>query len=54
MELGGRAAYHAKAVQVGIKKINGHEMLSHQPIRLGVLETGLYVCVCFSHFHQKT
>jgi hypothetical protein len=54
MELGGRAAYHAKAVPVSDKKINEHEMLPHRPIHLGVLGTGLYACVCFFHFHQKT
>jgi hypothetical protein len=54
MELGGRAAYHAKVVPVRDKKIREHERLPHQPIHLGVLGTGIYVHVCFYHFHQKT
>jgi hypothetical protein len=43
-----------KRYQYGIKKINEHEMLPLQPIRLGVLGIVIYVRVCFSHFHYKT
>jgi hypothetical protein len=46
--------YYAKAVPVRDKKIIKHKMLPHRPIRQGVLGTGIYVRLCFSHFHQKT
>jgi hypothetical protein len=40
-----------KRYRLGTNKINEHERLPHQPIRLGVLETGLHVRVCFYRFH---
>jgi hypothetical protein len=54
MELGGRTAYHAKAVPVkDNENKRTQKRLSHRPILLGVLGTGLHVRVCFYHLHQK-
>jgi hypothetical protein len=55
MELGGRAAYHAKEVLVRDKenKRTRNASTSANSPRC-VLGTGLCVRVCFSHSHQKT
>jgi hypothetical protein len=51
MELGDRAAYHAKAIPVRIKKINKCERLPYQPISLVVLGIDLCVRVYFYRIH---
>jgi hypothetical protein len=54
MKLGGRVAYHAKAIPIRDKENKRIRKASPLAIRIGVLGTGLHVRVCFYHFHQKT
>jgi hypothetical protein len=53
MELGGRVAYHAKAVPVKGKENNRTRKASLLANSPSCVRTGLGVRVCFYHIHKK-